>query len=36
MNKIEIGFCDMSRDFDVSDNMFVKALKKKQYRLLHK
>ena len=28
MNKIEIGFCDMSRDFDVSDNMFVKALKK--------
>ena len=29
MSKIEIGFCDMSRDFDKNDNMFVKALKKK-------
>ena len=28
MSGIDIGFCDMSRDFDVNDNMFVKALKK--------
>ncbi len=29
MSGIDIGFCDMSRDFDVNNNMFVKALKKK-------
>ena len=28
MNVISIGFCDMSRDFDVNNNLFVNALKK--------